>query len=141
MIRVLIAEDQQLVRQGIRALLAPAKDVDVVGEAKDGEQAVELAAQLAPDVILMDVFMPALNGFQAMEKIRALRVPSRFLVLSMHVDQDHVAQALQNRVHGYLLKDCGRIELLSAIRAVFQGRPYFSSEALKYFTPAVSGPA
>ncbi len=138
MIRVLIAEDQRLVRQGIRALLVNAADIDVVGEAQDGMDAVEQASKLLPDVILMDVSMPRLNGFEALEKIRSLRLPARFIILSAMVDEGHIEQALRNRVHGYLLKDCGRLELLSAIRAAYQGRPYFSSQALKYFTSSPS---
>ena len=101
MIRVLIAEDHHLVRQGIRALLEKSSDIQVIGEAQDGQEAVEQALQLKPDVIIMDLSMPRLNGTQATEKIRAAHLPSQVVILSMYSDDTLVRQALRSGAKGY----------------------------------------
>lgn len=127
MISVLIAEDHHLVRQGIRALLEKAEDIKVVGEAKDGQEAVEQAEQLSPDVIVMDLAMPRLNGNQATERIRAQHLPSRVVILSMYSDEVLVKQALRSGVKGYLLKQSVTEELLLAVRAAHRGETFLSS--------------
>src|SRR5512135_2272297 len=121
MIRVLIVEDHHLVRQGIRALLEKAEDMQVVGEARDGQEAVEIAEKLEPDVIVMDLSMPRLNGSQATERIRALHLPSQVVMLSMYSDETLVRQALRCGAKGYLLKHSVTEELLLAVRAAFRG--------------------
>ncbi len=131
-IRVLIAEDEALARRGVRALLASAKDIEIVGEARDGIEAVSLAESLSPDVVLMDLSMPGLDGFRALEKIRQLHRGTKTIIFSMHVDEDLIARAMHYGVHGYLVKGCSRLELLSALRAVYQSRPFFSAAALEY---------
>ncbi len=127
MIRVLIAEDHHLVRQGIRALLEKAGDMEVVAEAQDGQDAVEQAARFKPDVIVMDHSMPRLNGNQATEQIRAQRLPSRVVILSMHSDETLVREALRLGAQGYLLKRSVAEELLLAVRAAARGEFFLSS--------------
>lgn len=127
MIRVLIVEDHHLVRQGIRALLEKAEDIEVIGEARDGQEAVDQAEKLIPDVIVMDLSMPRLNGSQATERIRALRLPSQVVMLSMYSDETLVRQALRCGAKGYLLKHSVTEELLLAVRAAFRGEIYLSS--------------
>jgi DNA-binding NarL/FixJ family response regulator len=128
MIRVLVAEDHHLVRQGIRALLEKAEDVDVVAEASDGQQAVELVQKHVPDVLVIDVAMPRLNGLETVHRIRALGLKTRALVLSMYSDEPLVRQALKNGARGYLLKRAVSEELLLAIRAVARGEAFLSPE-------------
>lgn len=127
MIRVLIVEDHHLVRQGIRALLEKSEDMQVVGEARDGQEAIELAEKLTPDVIVMDLSMPRLNGSQATERIRSLKLPSQVVMLSMYSDETLVRQALRCGAKGYLLKHSVTEELLLAVRAAYRGEIYLSS--------------
>jgi DNA-binding NarL/FixJ family response regulator len=126
MIRVIIADDHTLVRQGIRALLERAGDIHIVGEASDGQEALRATEQLVPDVLVMDVSMPRLNGIQALEQIRAQNIPTRIVMLSMYSDETLVAQALRSGAKGYLLKDSVAEELLDAVRAASQGETYLS---------------
>ncbi len=127
MIRVLIAEDHHLVRQGIRALLEKADDIEIVGEAKDGQEAVEMAERLTPDVIVMDLAMPRMNGNLATERIRSLRLQTQVVILSMYSDETLVRQALRAGAKGYLLKHSVTEELLLAVRAACRGETYLSS--------------
>lgn len=127
MINVLIAEDHHLVRQGIRALLEKAGDIKVIAEARDGQEAVELADQLSPDVIVMDLAMPRLNGNQATERICSLHLPCQVVILSMYSDEALVKQALRSGAKGYLLKQSVTEELLLAVRAAYRGETFLSS--------------
>lgn len=127
MIRVLIADDHHLVRQGIRALLEKAEDIDVVAEASDGQEAVMLVERLQPDVAVLDIAMPRLNGTQAIQKIQAAGIPTRMVVLSMYSDETLVQQALRLGAKGYLLKRSVTEELLLAIRAAHRGEMFLSS--------------
>jgi len=131
MIRVIVADDHHLVRQGIRALLEKADGIEVVGEAADGQEAVELVERLAPDVLVMDIAMPRLSGNQAVGRIRALGVGTQVVILSMYSDETLVRQVLRDGARGYLLKRSVMGELLLAIRAASQGEIYLS--------PAISG--
>ncbi len=126
MIRVLIVDDHQLVRQGLAALLMKAKDIEIIGEARDGQEAIEQAQQLRPDVILMDIEMPRLNGLRATAQLTALGNPARVLVLSMRDDEKDVRAAVESGAIGYLVKNSSREELIEAIRAVSIGNPAFS---------------
>jgi DNA-binding NarL/FixJ family response regulator len=126
MIRVLLADDHHLVRKGIRALLEKTEDIQVVGEAVDGEQAVEMAKSLVPDVLVIDIGMPRLNGIQAIERVHALGLTTQSIVLSMHSDETLVRQSLRNGAKGYLLKRSVTEELLLAVRAASQGETYLS---------------
>jgi DNA-binding NarL/FixJ family response regulator len=126
MIRVIIAEDHAIVRAGVRALLENAGDVKILGEAADGQQSLQLAEKLLPDVVVMDIMMPRLNGIQAAEKMREMKLPSRVVLLSMYSDEPLVYQALQSGVKGYVLKSSVTEELLWAVRAAARGETYLS---------------
>ena len=127
MIRVLIAEDHLMVRAGIRALLEKAGDIHVLGEASNGQEAIEMTEALKPDVLIMDIMMPRMNGIQAAENIREMRLPTQILLLSMYSDEGFVHQALQCGVKGYVLKSSVSDELLWAVRAVASGKTYLSN--------------
>ena len=126
MIRVVLAEDHHLMRQGIHALLERAHDIQVVGEAADGREAIELVQRLATDVLVMDIAMPRLDGIQATQKLRTLGLPTQVVILSMHSDETLVRQALRRGARGYLLKVSATEELLLAIRAAVRGEIYLS---------------
>ncbi|MGD2157324.1 MAG: response regulator transcription factor [Anaerolineales bacterium] len=126
MIRVLLADDHHLVRQGIRALLEESDDIEIVGEAEDGQQAVEMAERLRPDVLLMDIAMPRLNGVQATEQVMRLGGSTQVVMLSMYSDETLVRQALRSGARGYLLKRSLAEELLLAVRAANRGESYLS---------------
>jgi two-component system, NarL family, response regulator LiaR len=128
MLRVVIADDHHLVRQGIRALLEKAGDIEVVGEAADGQEALDLVAQLLPDILVLDIAMPHLNGVEAVGRLRSLGVKTRALILSMYADDTLVRQALRNGAKGYLLKRAVSDELLLAVRAVGRGDTFLSPE-------------
>ena len=127
MIRVLIAEDHLMVRAGIRALLEKAGDIHVMGEASNGQEAIEMTETLKPDVLIMDIMMPRLNGIQAAENLREMKLPTYILLLSMYSDEGFVHQALQCGVKGYVLKSSVSDELLWAVREVASGKTYLSS--------------
>ncbi|GGN60999.1 DNA-binding response regulator [Actinoplanes lobatus] len=131
MIRVLLVDDQQLVRAGLRMLCDAADGMEVVGEAGDGRQAVELAARLLPDVIVMDLRMPGVDGITATSRIIGARPASRVLVLTTFGDDDHLYPALQAGACGFLLKDAPPDELLNGIRQVAAGESPFSGEVLR----------
>lgn len=127
MIRVLIAEDHLMVRAGLRALLEKAGDIHILGEASNGQEAVEMTGNLNPDVLIMDIMMPRMNGIQAAEKIRELKLATNILLLSMYSDAGFVHQALHSGVKGYVLKSSVSDELLWAVRAVASGQTYLSN--------------
>ena len=126
-IRVVVADDHHLVRQGIRALLEKASDIEVVGEAADGQAALELVERLSPDVLLVDIAMPRMDGLQAVDRVRTLHRATRTVILSMHSDETLVRQALREGASGYLLKCSVVEELLLAVRAASRGEVYLSS--------------
>jgi DNA-binding NarL/FixJ family response regulator len=126
MIRVIIAEDHNLVRQGIRVLVEQSGEVQVVAEASTGEEAVKLVTEYEPDVIIMDLSMPRLDGCQAAERILNLNVATRIIILSMHADTTLIQQLLRRGVKGYLLKDAVTDELMLAVRSVSQGKMFIS---------------
>lgn len=128
MIRVILADDHHLVRRGIRALLEQADDISVIGEAEDGQEAVELVEQLKPDVLIIDIAMPRMNGIQATQRVRALGLATQVVILSMHSRPTLVRQALRNGARGYLLKNSITEELLLAVRATSRGETYLSPE-------------
>lgn len=130
-IRVLLADDHTIVRQGLKLILAAQPDFEVVGEAANGREAAELAEKLKPDIVLMDVQMPDLNGIEATRRMVAANSRIRVLVLSMHKEALYVREVLKAGARGYILKDAIDTELLSAMRSVARGDGYIS--------PAVSG--
>jgi len=121
MIRVLIADDHAVVRQGLRTFLELQEEIDVVGEAADGEEAVEAATRLVPDVVLMDLVMPRLEGAEAISRIRELGLETRVIVLTTFLDDDKLFAAIRAGAAGYLLKDVQPQDLVSAIRTAHAG--------------------
>jgi len=120
-IRVLVADDHAIVRKGIRALLATEPDIEVVGEAEDGREAVDEVEKLRPDVILMDLVMPKMDGIEAIRRITARQPEARILVLTSFAADDKVFPAIKGGALGYLLKDSGPEELVQAIHQVYRG--------------------
>ena len=127
-IRILLADDHTIVRDGLRALLERQADMAVVAEAADGRECVHLAEQHSPDVVIMDVAMPEMNGIEAARRILAANPKTSVLILSMHRDESYVLRALRAGARGYLLKDSPRDDVLTAIRTVAAGRSYLSRQ-------------
>ncbi|TBU92509.1 response regulator [Phytopseudomonas dryadis] len=125
--RLLLADDHALIRVGVRAMIGDLPGYEVVGEAEDGRQAVELAQQLQPDIILLDVSMNGIGGIEALQQLADVAPRARVLMLSMHTDAKVVFAALQKGAYGYLLKDAAMAELHIALRAVGLGQRYLSS--------------
>lgn len=140
MIRTVIAEDHLLVRDGIRALLEKAGNIEIVGEASNGQEAVILTRKLEPDVLIMDIMMPIMNGIQAAENIRDMDLPVHILLLSMYSDPGLVYQALQYGVKGYVLKSSVSEELISAVHAVSGGEVYLSGPISKILVEQAVNP-
>jgi len=125
-LRVLLADDHIVMRAGLRALLDRQPNLEVVGECENGREAVELAGSLRPDVVVMDVGMPGLNGIEATKTIVDRHSSPAVVILSMHADESYVMRALKAGARGYLLKDSAAADLIGAIQAVSQGRSFFS---------------
>jgi DNA-binding NarL/FixJ family response regulator len=125
-IRILLADDHAVLREGIRSLLEDQPDMSVVGEAQDGREVVHLAGELKPDVVLMDIAMPLLNGLEATRQIKRDHPHVAVLVLTMHDNEEYVRQALSAGASGYVLKQAAASELVAAIRAVHRGEAVLS---------------
>lgn len=125
-LRVVLVDDHRMFREALRPLLAQTPGFEIAGEAGDGQAAVELCARLTPDVVIMDVSMPGLNGLEATRRILAERPRTRVVVLSMHADRRFVAETLRAGAAAYVLKDAGFAELVRALQAVAEGRTYLS---------------
>ncbi len=121
-IRILIAEDQRIVREGLIALLEDEAEIEIVGEATDGQEAVELFAKHQPDVVLMDLQMPVMDGPEAIGQIRSQTPSARILVLTTYATDEFIFKALRAGAQGYLLKDASADQLLGAIRAIAHGQ-------------------
>jgi len=126
-IRILLADDHRILREGLRSLLAQEPDIAVVGEASDGEQVVALARELRPDLVIMDVVMPGIDGIAATRQIRAECPETRVIALSMHSDRRFVSEMVRAGALGYLVKDSAFEELNQAVRTVMANRPYLSA--------------
>ncbi|HET7341836.1 MAG TPA: response regulator transcription factor [Methylomirabilota bacterium] len=131
-IRVLVADDHALFRAGIRKLLQSFAGVEVVGEAADGHEALRLTAAQHPDVLLMDIGMPSLNGVDAAARLTRESARPRVIILSMHTGEEHVLRAIRAGAAGYLLKDATPAELETAVRAVARGETYLSPAISRY---------
>lgn len=124
--RILLADDHAVVRQGFRMILGAQADMEIVGEAGNGREAVTMSEQLKPDVVVMDVAMPELNGIEATRRVTEANPHTRVLALSMHKDSVYVREILRAGARGYLLKDSVDVDLLAAVRAVAKGEGYLS---------------
>lgn len=125
-VRVLLADDHKMIRAGLRLVLEQQPDVAVVGEADDGRQAVALAEELRPDVVVMDVGMPNLNGIEAAVQVKQALPATAVVMLSMHSDEGYILRALRAGATGYILKDSAEADLVAAVRAVAEGKSFFS---------------
>lgn len=130
-IRVLLADDHKLIRAGLVLVVQQQPDLSVIGEADDGRQAVQLVESLKPDVVVMDIGMPNLNGIEAARQITASRPDTAVVILSMHADEGYVLRALKAGARAYLLKDSATTDLVQAIRAVVEGKSFFSPAVSK----------
>ena len=126
MIRIVIAEDHKIVRQGFRAILNAAANMSVTGETGDGSEAVRLVEELEPDVLIVDLSLPGLDGIEVTRQVRQRIPATRVIVLSMHADDGYVVAALRSGARGYVLKEAGADELIAAVERVMDGRQYLS---------------
>jgi two-component system response regulator NreC len=124
--RILLADDHNVLRKGLRRILEEQPEVEVVGEARDGREAVTLASSTHPDVVVMDIGMPLMNGLEATRQILAKNPRLNVLILSMYSDENYVVQTLRAGARGYLLKDSAEEELIDAVRAVAKGQSFYS---------------
>ena len=129
LIRVMLVDDHAVVRAGLKAVLGVAKDVDVVGEARNGKEALAMAERLRPDVIVMDLSMDEMDGATATKEIVARGLPCRILILTMHAEEDYLVPLLEAGAHGYLVKSAADRELVDAVRAVAHGDQYLQAAA------------
>jgi len=127
-ISVLLADDHKLVRESLRNLIEFEYDIDIVAAVEDGEKAVEFAHKLNPDISILDISMPKMNGIKATYRIKAHNPETKIIMLTMHSSEDYITKMLRAGVSGYLSKDCAFEELVSAIRTVNAGRIYISQE-------------
>jgi DNA-binding NarL/FixJ family response regulator len=125
-IRILLADDHGVVRKGLRFLLTQDPEIEIAGEAGDGREAVRLAAELLPNIVIMDIAMPQLNGLDAAQQITKANPRAAVIMLSMYSDEEFLIRALSAGAKGYLLKDSAEADVLRAVHAVAQGRTYFT---------------
>lgn len=125
-IKVILADDHTILREGIKSLLEDEPDIDIVGEANNGHEVVKLAIKLNPDIVIMDLSMPLLNGLEATRKIKQSAPSIKIIILTMHDNEEYIRQALTAGALGYILKDAATHELLDAIRSINQGEAVLS---------------
>jgi DNA-binding NarL/FixJ family response regulator len=125
-ISVLLAEDHAIVRKGLRSLLAAEVDIEVIGEAADGREAIEMASKLRPNIVVMDITMPGLNGLEATRQIKHRLPEVQVVVLTMHTAEEYIFQILRAGASGYVVKRAAPSELISAVRAAYRGESFLS---------------
>lgn len=130
-VRIVLADDHTIVRHGLRLVLERQADFAVVGEANNGREALDIAMRENPDVVIMDIAMPLLNGIEATKRIHDERLKTAVVILSMHADEGYILKALRAGARGYLLKDSAETDLIQAIRAVCAGKAFFSPAVSK----------
>jgi two-component system, NarL family, response regulator DegU len=126
-INIILADDHSIVRDGIKSTLSSEKNLSIIGEASNGLEAVDIVKKLQPDVAILDISMPEMDGLQAVKKITSLGLPTRCLILSMHDKEEYVMEAIESGAAGYLLKDTEKEEFVRAINAISKGEKYFST--------------
>ncbi|MBV6647724.1 MAG: response regulator transcription factor [Cyclobacteriaceae bacterium] len=127
-VKIVLVDDHEIVRNGIKLLLDDEEDLDVVGEASNGEEAIASVQTYQPDVVIMDIRMPLMNGIDATRKIKELQQEIKVLILSMHDDGEYIIKSVEEGADGYLLKDSSKPEFLKAIHTVSSGQKYFSGD-------------
>jgi two-component system, NarL family, response regulator NreC len=130
-VRIVLADDHTLMRKGLRLVLEREANFTVVGEAENGREAIDIVTQEAPDVVIMDIAMPVLNGIEATKRIHEERLKTAVVILSMHADEGYILKALRAGARGYLLKDSAETDLIQAVRAVCTGKAFFSPAVSK----------
>ncbi|AXT55919.1 response regulator transcription factor [Aquimarina sp. MMG015] len=128
MVSIVLVDDHFLVRDGIRSLLEDEKQYEVIGEASDGREAIELVQSLCPDIVICDIRMPEMSGIDTVKELTALSVSSKTIMLSMHDSDEYILQSINAGADGYLLKDAGKEEFLKALSTVSKGNKYFSGD-------------
>lgn len=131
-IRVFLTDDHTLFRQGIRTLLSAEPDIEIAGESGNAAEAVEKAAQLRPDVVLLDISMPGLSSFQAIRQLHKVRPETKVLLLTMYDDEDYLSEGMESGANGYILKDSPAEQLVQAIREVYRGGSFMSPRMLAH---------
>lgn len=126
--RIVLADDHSLVRDGIRSLLEEESDFEVIGEAANGKEAVAMVEAKKPELLIIDIRMPEMNGIEAVEELNKLNNPVKSIILSMHDSEEYILKSLSAGASGYLLKDTGKTEFIKAINTVVQGGKYFSGD-------------
>jgi two-component system, NarL family, response regulator NreC len=137
-IRVILADDHLVVRAGLKALLGATKDIQVVGEATNGREAIALIQRLSPDVAVMDLDMPQMDGIAATKELATLNLPTQVLILTMHTEEEYLVTLLEAGAAGYLVKNAADRELADAVRAVAAGDSYVQASAARTLARAVS---
>ena len=140
-VRILLVDDHKIMRDGLRSLLEKESDLEIVAEAENGEEALRLARDAKPDIVIMDVAMPVMNGIETATKIRAILPDVKILALTMHTDKNYLTGMLRAGTVGYLLKDCAAEELVSAIRQIIAGKGFISPEIAPLILEDYSGQA
>lgn len=127
-VKVILADDHVIVRNGIKILLESDGDIEVIGEASNGEEALKLAEDLQPDIMISDIKMPIMNGIEATSKLKSVAPNTKALILSMHEDEEYIIKSVESGASGYLLKDTTKEEFSKAIYAILEGQKYFSGD-------------
>lgn len=128
MYNILLVDDHSLVRDGIKSLLADVSGMKVIGEASNGEEAIQITEELKPDLVICDIRMPIKNGIEAVSEMSKMYTLTKYIMLSMHDSEEYILQSVQAGAHGYLLKDAGKEEFLKAIQTVKDGGKYYSGD-------------